>query len=244
MTITGTTKNPSAGLEPGMLCIIRNNDYSYETFRLVAQSTDDSNVWFTDTNSSREGVTVRIDGIPYNNGSVTTGDAFDYNGQASYVTLYAESIFAMIAMGSSVNSVYYNGEMGADGQGYKEITSLFGARAADYTVKSIPQNLVGQNYAIQTSDAGKHIYYNDGGSNDVYITSDVSKAMPLGTAITIVSGGDGSTWIYPDDDKLQMWGAGFNTTSNAFYIPSNSIATLLKIGDDKWMLSGAGLSID
>jgi hypothetical protein len=41
-----------------------------------------------------------------------------------------------------------------------------------------------------------------------------------------------------------VWGAGYNTTSTSFYIPNNSMATLLKIGANKWMLSGAGLAID
>lgn len=242
MTIVDSTQAPSEGLREGMICVIRNNDYSYHTFRLVAQSTDNQSVWFVDTNNSYEGATVRIDGIPYNNGNVTTGDYFSTGG---YVTVYQEGIFAMIAMGANVNSVYYNGEMGADGSGYKEVNTLLGARAADYTVKSVPQNLVGNgNYAIQTSDAGKHIYYNDGGSNNVYLRSDYSKAMPVGTAVTIVSGQDGNTYISPDDGTVQIWGAGFNQTSNYWFIPPNSIATLLKIGDDKWMLSGAGLGID
>ena len=241
MTIVDTTKVPSEGLREGMLCVIRNDDYSYHTFRLVSQATDNQSVWFIDSNNSYEGVTVRIDGIPYNNGNVTTGDYF---GSGGYVTVYQEGIFAMMAMNTNVNSVYYNGEMGADGNGYKEVNTLLGARAADYTVKSVPQNLVGDNnYTIQTSDAGKHIYYNNGGTNDVYLRTDVSKAMPVGTAITIVSGND-NTYISPDDGTVQIWGAGFNQTSNYWYIPANSIATLLKIGDDKWMLSGAGLGID
>jgi len=57
--------------------------------------------------------------------------------------------------------------------------------------------------------------------------------------------GNSWTYIYPaDGDTTEVWGAGYNQTSTAWYIPNNSMATLLKIGTDKWMLSGAGLAID
>ena len=47
-----------------------------------------------------------------------------------------------------------------------------------------------------------------------------------------------------DNETTEVWGAGFNQLNQAWYIPNNSMATLLKIGADKWMLSGAGLAID
>ena len=112
-------------------------------------------------------------------------------------------------------------------------------------IKSIPQNLQDSaaNYTLVASDAGKHIYKNDGQAYGVEIPTDASVDFEIGTAITIVSG-DSWTYIYPADNMTtEVWGAGFNTTSSSFYIPNNSIATLLKIGTDKWMLSGAGLAI-
>jgi hypothetical protein len=113
-------------------------------------------------------------------------------------------------------------------------------------IKSIPQNLQSgfNNYTLTLSDAGKHIYKNDGDGYGVEVPTDASVPFEIGTTITIVSG-NGWTYIYPVDGMTtEVWGAGYNQTSTSFYIPNNSMATLLKIGTDKWMLSGAGLAID
>ena len=113
-------------------------------------------------------------------------------------------------------------------------------------IKSIPQNLQSSlaNYTLTLSDAGKHIYKNDGDGYGVEVPTNASVPFEIGTTITVVSG-DSWTYIYPVDGMTtEVWGAGYNQTSTAFYIPNNSMATLLKIGTDKWMLSGAGLAID
>jgi hypothetical protein len=110
----------------------------------------------------------------------------------------------------------------------------------------IPQNYQGSynDYTLQLSDIGKHVYKNDSDGYAVYIPADYQVNFPIGSAITVVSG-NSWTYIRPSDSGFtELWGAGFNDTSNYFYIPNNSMATLLKIGANKWMLSGAGLGID
>lgn len=113
-------------------------------------------------------------------------------------------------------------------------------------IKSLPQNQQSSfaNYTLQLSDAGKHILKDEGEGYGVEVPTNANVAFPIGSVITIVSG-NGWTYIYPvDSGTTEVWGAGFNQTSTSFYIPNNSMATLLKIGTDKWMLSGAGLAID
>ena len=113
-------------------------------------------------------------------------------------------------------------------------------------IKSIPQNQQNSasDYTLVLSDAGKHIYKNDGEGYSVVVPTNADVAFEIGTAVTVVSG-DSWTYIYPaDGETTAVWGAGFNQTSTAWYIPNNSMATLLKIGTDKWMLSGAGLAED
>jgi len=110
----------------------------------------------------------------------------------------------------------------------------------------IPQNYRPHNedYDLQLSDIGKHIYKDDGDDYGIYIPTNDDVAFPIGTAITIVSG-NSNTYFYINDSNItKLWGAGFDDYSTNFYIPSNSMATLLKIGIDKWMVSGAGLNID
>jgi hypothetical protein len=107
----------------------------------------------------------------------------------------------------------------------------------------IPQNYRPHNedYYLQLSDIGKHIYRDTDGTYRVYIPTNENVPFPIGTAITVVSG-NGSTRFELDDSGItKLWGAGLDGSNNNFYIPSNSMATLLKIGIDKWMVSGAGL---
>jgi hypothetical protein len=110
----------------------------------------------------------------------------------------------------------------------------------------IPQNYQGDynDYTLQLTDIGKHVYKNDGDGYTVYVPTDAQVNFPIGSAITVVSG-NSWTYIRPTDSGFtEVWGAGYDQTSEWFYIPNNSMATLLKIGPNKWMLSGAGLAID
>ena len=110
----------------------------------------------------------------------------------------------------------------------------------------IPQNYRPHNedYHLQLSDIGKHIYKDDGDGYGVYIPTNEDVPFPIGTAITVVSGNSWTYFRLLDSDITKLWGAGFDDYSSNFYIPDNSMATLLKIGIDKWMVSGAGLDID
>ena len=113
-------------------------------------------------------------------------------------------------------------------------------------IKSLPQNQQSSydNYTLVLSDAGKHILKDEGDGYAVLVPTNANVAFPIGTVVTVVSG---NSWTYinaVDVETTEVWGAGYNQTSTSWYIPNNSMATLLKIGTDKWMLSGAGLAID
>jgi hypothetical protein len=110
-------------------------------------------------------------------------------------------------------------------------------------VNDIPQHIADNNtsYYVKREDAGKHIYVKSGGT--VYVPPNSAVSFPIGTTIVIVSG-DLNTYIYRDDGNTTIWGASLNNSSGSFYIPPRSMATLLKIEEDGWMLSGAGLGID
>ena len=111
----------------------------------------------------------------------------------------------------------------------------------------IPQNYkpYNEHYYLQLSDIGKHIYKDDTNDNyGIYIPTNEEVAFPIGTAITVVSGNSRTYFRLSDSDITKLWGAGFDDFSDSFFIPNNSMATLLKIGIDKWMVSGAGLGID
>lgn len=243
MTIVGGY-NEGLPLAPGMYITLRNPNVVGQlvTAQLVSQSSNDSTVWYINQSLSFDGAQVRVDGIPYGGGNVQESYAF---GGGTYVTVFDQSIFAMIAFDANTNSVYYNGNMGADSSGTKDIEVLFGINGGSQDSVGITQRLVyDQEYTITTADAGKHIY-NPNGNNTLYIPPETTANFPVGTAITFVSAAGNPTWVSrQDSNATQVWGAGFDTQSDWWAIPSNSMGTILKIGPDKWIVSGAGLFND
>jgi hypothetical protein len=63
---------------------------------------------------------VSIDGMSYGGGQVVIDSAFGTN--SSRVALYSDSMFAMVAVGADIETVYYNGEAGSDGDGEKNVS--------------------------------------------------------------------------------------------------------------------------
>jgi hypothetical protein len=228
--------------------MIRDVDGSTNTFRLVSQATDNPDVWYINNNfNGFNNVVVRFDSIPYGAGDIINNGPFGAFGSGSeYCTVYEDSIWGMIITDNSANSIYYNGNHGADGNGYCQQSVLMGETGDNQTGVQIPQIRADQNeYTLKSSAAGRHVYYDNGGDNTIYVPTEANELFPVGTAITIVSGTDGWTYIDPQDgDVTRIYGAGFDQYNAAWYIPANSVATLLKIGADRWMLSGAGLGID
>lgn len=123
------------------------------------------------------------------------------------------------------------------------ITFADGTTLKTGKVNNIPQHSVENyiNYYIKREDAGKHIYMKD--NNNIYIPGNTQVSFEIGTTIVIVSG-DNDVYIWRDDGDTIVYGAGLNNNNQNYYIPPRSIATLLKIDTDEWMLSGAGLAVD
>ena len=129
--------------------------------------------------------------------------------------------------------------------------ALIGIKFADGTVQRtaqieyIPQHTANNyiDYYIKKEDANKHIYMKDGYS--IHVPSNDRVPLPIGTTVVIVSG-DSSLYVYYyGDETVTIHAAGLNTTnqdSNSLHIPAWSIGTLMKIEENVWILSGAGLS--
>ena len=64
---------------------------------------------------------VTIDGMDYAGGEVVQDTAFGVG--SSRVTVYADSMFAMIGVNAGITTVYYNGETGLDSNGAKTVSS-------------------------------------------------------------------------------------------------------------------------
>ena len=102
------------------------------------------------------------------------------------------------------------------------------------------------NYSLVLSDRGKMIYQT--GGYTVIVPTNGQVAFPIGSVITIVnSGGAGDLDIVSFDVGVNtdIYGAGTDITSTDWALPSNSIATLIKVATSgaysKWLLSGVGI---
>jgi hypothetical protein len=118
-------------------------------------------------------------------------------------------------------------------------------------IRDILQNDVhtgAADYTLVLSDRGKMIYQTGGYSVIVPAADGSTLTFPVGTVITVVnSGGAGDLFIDAADAgaNTDIYGAGTDTNSDTWALPSNSIASLMKVeasgAYSKWLLSGAGI---
>ena len=128
-----------------------------------------------------------------------------------------------------------------------DILTFGGVNSAIHDLIQNDQTQVDSDYTLQLSDRGKHIYMP--GDTTIRVPANHQLLFPLGSVITIVNaGGNGTLTISAADNgsNTQIYGAGTDTNSSSWYLPSNSIATLIKVynnGDyGKWLLSGIGIT--
>ena len=108
--------------------------------------------------------------------------------------------------------------------------------------RNIPQNSQSAAYTCALSDAGKHIYHPsaDTTARTFTIPANASVAYPLGTAITFINDTSaGVVTIAITTDTLVFAGAG---TTGSRTLAANGMATAIKIGTTRWMISGTGLT--
>jgi hypothetical protein len=91
------------------------------------------------------------------------------------------------------------------------------------------------------TDAGKHILTQNSGSSTQTITipPNGTIAFQTGTAISIVVQSTGTIAV-ANGAGVTMYLTGNSTAKSTVTLNSYSMATLLKIGTDTWMVSGTG----
>lgn len=108
-------------------------------------------------------------------------------------------------------------------------------------------------YNVHNYDQGKHIYLTHSSTATFNMPSNSDIPFPVGTTIMVVTGGSTTAYIKmewaQEGDADQIIQAvtgnvvdGSNSSSAFFTLAPYGMATLLKIGDTTWMISGAGLS--
>ena len=127
-------------------------------------------------------------------------------------------------------------------------TAISGIDTRVTTLESrlIPQQLktAPTTYSLALTDAGKHIYASGTGLVQVVIPSNVSVAFDIGTIIRLVTSDTATLRISRTNTStttLVCEGLASNQTYN---ISANRIVTLLKVGAERWILSGTGLTVN
>lgn len=111
------------------------------------------------------------------------------------------------------------------------------AAKLDATYRELPQVAKDATYTFVASDSGKHIYHSNGTAYTWTIPPNSSVAFPIGTVITVVNDASAAvniTIARGTGVALLLSGTDQNCTVGQY-----GIATLLKVGTDRWLINGS-----
>jgi len=124
------------------------------------------------------------------------------------------------------NTAYYsNGTGGSFSIGYRDV----------------PQITANANITLGLTDAGKHFYANSVPAFNVTVPTHANVSFPIGTAITIVQSGANSVTVVPQSGVTLRFAGSPSSTGNRT-ISSSGMASLLKLENNVWMITGAGVA--
>lgn len=111
-------------------------------------------------------------------------------------------------------------------------------------LNNFPQVTVSGNYTLQLSDVGKHLYV--GGAHTITVPLNSVVPFEVGSTITLVTAGSDVAIAKANNSTIIMYGwDGTNgTDSDSWVVEARTLATLLKVNQDTWHLSGDGIFID
>jgi hypothetical protein len=113
--------------------------------------------------------------------------------------------------------------------------------AANNAAQTIPQNAQSVNYVLQSSDAGKHLYYTNSSAVNLYIPWTANTSWSNGTSITIISQtGSSANVIVTPNTGVSLFLAS-NTTSASRNVTTYGMATLIMVKANTWFINGTGV---
>ena len=108
--------------------------------------------------------------------------------------------------------------------------------------QTVPQNAQSEDYTLQLTDAGKHIYYTQSSNTKLYVPWTSNVGFSNGTTIMIVSKttSNANVTVSPNVG-VTMYLAG-NTVSTSRNVITYGVATLIQVASNTWFISGAGVA--
>ena len=105
----------------------------------------------------------------------------------------------------------------------------------------LPQENRSSDFTLELSHMGKHIYNTVNGQIELTIPTNASVPFPIGTEIKLVNDSTASMLITRENTDTMVLvaeGQGYTNEDIVFWLPSDGLATLLKVSTNKWILSG------
>lgn len=180
------------------------------------------------------------------NGAVPTigaGVAMTFSGTTGLVTSYdydATKWRDLKLRGATVSLTAGGVDvMRATPTGVEFIAGTVARAGADLGYLDAPQNVQSGAYQLVLADRGKHIYSANAAGQSIVIPTNSATAFPIGSVIAIINDGAGAITISAPGVILKQAGSGSAGTRT---LAANGQATLLKVGADRWFISGAGVA--
>jgi hypothetical protein len=173
--------------------------------------------------------------------SANVGTYFSVNSTSASKTVNASFTGANVYIAGTNTSISSNVTISANLTVTGTITGNTNGVAIGY--RDVPQNFTNTSFTLAANDAGKHVLTQNSGSSTQTITvpNNASVAFTTGAAISIVVQSAGTVAL-ANGASVTMYLAGNSTAKSTITLNSYSMATLLKIGTDTWMVSGTGAS--
>jgi hypothetical protein len=184
---------------------------------------------------------VSGDGVFQSNGYWAVGD-YSNNDSYTYVS----------ATDNVVNSNPYDVRISADGTHWHfnrtgtlelpadgDIVDSDGHSVLDKDMIQTAKSSNGD-YTIQLSDRGRHIYVTSTG--DILVPTHAAVAFPIGSVITVVTGGSNTTHIKAVDSgttTLILSNTGPANATSGIAVGADTYVTMLKVENNRWMVQVA-----
>lgn len=153
--------------------------------------------------------------------------------------LRADGSWAAPAYPVSANPTALVGKTAANG-----VASTFmrsdAAPAINPVILDIPQNVQNADYQFALADRGEHVYHTDANPYNWTIPANATTAFPVGSAVTLVNDGTADVTIVAAGG-VTIVEAGTGTTGDRT-LPQFAMATILKVGTDRWYITGVGVT--
>jgi hypothetical protein len=105
----------------------------------------------------------------------------------------------------------------------------------------IPQTPQTNNYVLQLSDVGKHIYYTQATSSTLYIPPYSSAAFANGSTVMIISQTSASANVtVTPNTGVSLFLAG-SSTSASRNVTTYGMASLIQVAANTWFINGTGV---